>query len=356
MIQNFVTLFNESMINLCATLFLISLLSCFVLTRFNGVPYVSKRASDDLKAVQSSHIVAVSRIGGLAVFFSLALLVPLSFYFSLIEQKLIWLTFSAIPLFAAGFLEDLGYHVSPRKRLAAAFISSILVILIFDVWVTRLDIPFVDNLFNFAPLGILFTVFAAAGVSHAFNLIDGLNGFSSYVTISIALSLSLIAVEGNQRDISVYFWLLISIVGVLILNFPNGKIFLGDAGAYLLGHILVWLAIILVNLDKSIHSFAILLVFFWPVADTLLAIWRRWQMGARADRPDRLHFHQLTMRVLEIKFFGRRKRNISNPLATCILVPFVSVPQLLGVIFAREPTMSFIIIFLISLLLYFHIL
>ena len=212
MIQNFVTLFNESMINLCATLFLISLLSCFVLTRFNGVPYVSKRASDDLKAVQSSHIVAVSRIGGLAVFFSLALLVPLSFYFSLIEQKLIWLTFSAIPLFAAGFLEDLGYHVSPRKRLAAAFISSILVILIFDVWVTRLDIPFVDNLFNFAPLGILFTVFAAAGVSHAFNLIDGLNGFSSYVTISIALSLSLIAVEGNQRDISVYFWLLISIV------------------------------------------------------------------------------------------------------------------------------------------------
>ena len=115
MIQNFVTLFNEYDKSLRNS-FLISLLSCFVLTRFNGVPYISKRASDDLKAVQSSHIVAVSRIGGLAVFFSLALLVPLSFYFSLIEQKLIWLTFSAIPLFAAGFLEDLGYHVSPRKR------------------------------------------------------------------------------------------------------------------------------------------------------------------------------------------------------------------------------------------------
>ena len=54
-------------------------------------------------------------------------------------------------------------------------------------------------------------------------------------------------------------------------------------------------------------------------------------MGARADRPDHLHFHQLTMRFLEI-VFGRRKRNISNPLATCILVPFVSVPQFLGVI------------------------
>ena len=354
MIENLVTLFDEGMINLCLILFLTSFLSCFVLTRFNGISYISKRASDDLKAVQSSHTVAVSRIGGLAVFFSLALLVPLSFFFSLIAQKLMWLTVSAIPLFLAGFLEDLGHRVSPRKRLAAAFISSILVILIFDVWVTRLDIPFVDNLLDFAPLGILFTVFAAAGVSHAFNLIDGLNGFSSYVTISIALSLSLIAVEGNQKDISVYFWLLTSIVlGFLILNFPKGKIFLGDAGAYVLGQILVWLAIILVNLDKSIHSFAILLVFFWPVADTLLAIWRRWKMGARADRPDRLHFHQLTMRFLEIRFFSKRKRNISNPLATCILVPFVSVPQFLGVIFAREPMMPFFSIFLISILFVF---
>ena len=351
MIENLVILFDESMRNLCLILFLTSFLSCFVLTRFNGVSYISKRASEDLKAVQSSHTVAVSRLGGLAIFFSLALLVPLSFYFNLIAQKPMWLTVSAIPLFLAGFLEDLGHSVSPGKRLAAAFISSILVILIFDVWVTRLDIPFIDNLLTFAPLGILFTVFAAAGVSHAFNLIDGLNGFSSYMTISIALSLSLIAIEGNQKDISIYFWLLISIVlGFMILNFPKGKIFLGDAGAYLLGHILVWLAIILVNLDKSIHSFAILLVFFWPVADTLLTIWRRWKMGARADRPDRLHFHQLTMRFLEIRVFGSRKRNISNPLATCILIPFVSMPQFLGVIFAREAVLSFGSIFLISAL------
>ena len=73
-------------------------------------------------------------------------------------------------------------------------------------------------------------------------------------------------------------------------------------------------------------------------------------MGARADRPDRLHFHQLTMRFLEIRVFGSRKRNISNPLATCILIPFVSMPQFLGVIFAREAVLSFGSIFLISIL------
>ena len=50
-------------------------------------------------------------------------------------------------------------------------------------------------------------------------------------------------------------------------------------------------------------------------------------------QPDRLHFHQLVMRFLEIRFLGRTQRNISNPLATIFLIPVISVPQLLGVIY-----------------------
>ena len=163
------------------------------------------------------------------------------------------------------------------------------------------------------------------------------------MSISIALSLSLIATMGNQADVSLYMYVIISVVlGFLVFNFPNGKIFLGDAGAYTLGHVLVWSAILLVNFDKSINAFSILLLFFWPVADTVLAIWRRWKLGARAYLPDRLHFHQLTMRYLEIRVLGRRNRDISNPLATIVLVPFVTAPQILGVLFARDPVMSYL--------------
>ena len=42
---------------------------------------------------------------------------------------------------------------------------------------------------------------------------------------------------------------------------------------------------------------------------------------------------QLTMRFLEIRFFGRDRREIANPLATLILIPLISVPQFLGVLF-----------------------
>lgn len=61
-----------------------------------------------------------------------------------------------------------------------------------------------------------------------------------------------------------------AVAGFLLFNFPFGKIFLGDAGAYTLGHTLVWVAIGLNSVSSEISPWAILLIFFWPVADTML--------------------------------------------------------------------------------------
>jgi UDP-N-acetylmuramyl pentapeptide phosphotransferase/UDP-N-acetylglucosamine-1-phosphate transferase len=237
-------------------------------------------------------------------------------------------------VFFVGLVEDLGYSMSPRTRLTASAFSSLVAILMFGMWIDRLGIPGVDTLLKFAPFGILFTIFATSGVVNAFNLIDGLNGLSSYVTISVALSLSIIAFDVGNTQISIFLVLFVSaVLGFMVLNFPVGRIFLGDGGAYALGHLLVWSAIILINSASEVSPFAVLLVFFWPVADTGLAIWRRWTLGNPANRPDRLHFHQLAMRFLEIRFFGRDKRKIANPLATLMLVPLISAPQVLGVFF-----------------------
>ena len=47
----------------------------------------------------------------------------------------------------------------------------------------------------------------------------------------------------------------------MALNFSLGKIFLGDGGAYAMGHLLVWSAIILINGANNVSAFSILLVF-----------------------------------------------------------------------------------------------
>ncbi len=324
-----------------ATLFFVTFILCLIIILSSSYGF-SRRGEGDQTAIQSAHTGFVPRAGGLAIYISILVLIPLlsfgfiplSVVFDLDADQLMLLILSAAPVFSVGLAEDLGYNTSPKARLIASAVSSLVAILLFKVWLDSLGVPGVDILLFFAPVGIMFTIFATVGVVNAFNLIDGLNGLSSYVTVSVAISLSIIALQAGNIQITIFLVLLVAaVLGFMVLNFPFGKIFLGDGGAYTLGHLLVWSAIILINGTTELSAFSILLVFFWPVADTALAIWRRWKLGNPTDRPDRLHFHQLAMRFLEIRFFGRDRREIVNPLATLILTPLISAPQVLGVFF-----------------------
>lgn len=339
-------------------LFFVSLFLCIVIILSSGYGF-SRRAELDEAAVQSAHSGFVPRVGGFAIYISLLALIPLlsigfiplSVVFDLNAEELNWLILSAAPAFIVGMAEDLGYHMSPKIRMLASAISSILAIILFKVWLTKVGIQGLDNLLVFTPFAILFTIFATVGVVNAFNLIDGLNGFSSYISISIATSLSIIAFQVGNLQFTIFLALFsAAVLGFLILNFPFGKIFLGDGGAYALGHLLVWTAILLIDKAPEISPFSILLIFFWPVADTGLAIWRRWKLGNPADRPDRLHFHQLAMRFLEIRFFGRYKRRLVNPVSTIVLVPMISMPQVLGVIFWDQPKAAIVCTLVMALL------
>jgi hypothetical protein len=127
-----------------------------------------------------------------------------------------------------------------------------------------------------------------------------------------------------------------AVVGFLILNFPFGKIFLGDAGAYTLGHMLVWIAISILWSAPAVSPLAVLLIFFWPIADTLLAIARRLRLGKSITQPDRLHFHQFVMRAVEIILLGRRRRRAANPIATLLTLPFIGAPMAAGVLLQSD--------------------
>ena len=111
-----------------------------------------------------------------------------------------------------------------------------------------------------------------------------------------------------------------------MFNFPYGKILLGDAGAYTLGHVLIWLSSLLVARNPEISPYAILLIFFWPIMDMLFAIFRRVVNREPIGTPDRLHFHQLMMRGLGLTYFDRTQRSVTNPLATVLVLPMTVVP------------------------------
>ena len=291
---------------------------------------------NDTSAVQASHLNPTPRIGGLAIVIALIVAAALS------HSAANWTTFvlllvSAMPVFVVGLAEDLGYSASPRRRLLAATVSGAVFIALIGQWVLQTGIPGLDIALHWSPFAVAFSLFLAVGVSHAFNLIDGLNGLAGFTAFAASLALATIAHQSaltEHRDI--LLTIAAAITGFLIFNFPFGKIFLGDAGAYAIGHLLVWMSVSILWRAPDVSPLAMLLIFFWPIADTLLAITRRFSLGKPIAQPDRLHFHQLIMRGVEIVLLGRKKRRIANPLAALFTLPFVVAPMTAGVMLALD--------------------
>ena len=291
---------------------------------------------DDLQATQRSHLVPTPRLGGIAILASI-----ITILFVQPEQSTSWFTalcISLIPVAATGLAEDLGLHVSPKRRLLAAALSSIMAIAAVGIWIPRVDIVGLDILMQWKVVAFTFTVVATAGVCHAFNLIDGINGLAGGFAISALVGLSIVAGHAeNTGDVEIGLLLIAAILGFLLLNFPFGKIFLGDAGAYSLGHIVVWYAIYLVWTIDDLTAWSIALILFWPIMDTLYSMYRRSKTGKPMDHPDRLHFHQVVMRVIQIASSGRIKMTVANPLATIIIAPFFAGPIIVGTLLWDQP-------------------
>lgn len=291
----------------------------------------------DAHAVQAAHDKPTLRIGGLGLLIGILSSILILNFTNDFVLYASFLLCSAIPLILAGFAEDIGYKVPPKIRLASIVMSSILCASVLKVNVTSIGVVWIDEGLSYFPIGFIFTIFAASGVTNAFNLIDGLNGLASFTAITTAVSLTAIAMlSGMDHLQNFYTMLAVVTLSFFLLNYPFGKLFLGDGGAYLLGHCLVWGGITLAYQVAGLSAFSILLIFFWPVADTVLAIWRRMWLSRPADRPDRLHFHQLVMRFMEIRLLGRNRRQLANPLATLIIAPLIVAPQICGLIYAFD--------------------
>ncbi|MBO9399481.1 MraY family glycosyltransferase [Shimia sp. R9_3] len=286
---------------------------------------------NDLNARQAEHKRPTPRIGGVGVILGVA--VTSAIYWQRIENDLIWALVATAVVFAVGLREDLHRDMSPKVRLLAAFASASLAMILTGALLPRLGVPFLDTIVGLTFVGVLLTLLWSAGACHALNLIDGLNGLAS--GYSMMASVAFFVIAGMTGDYDVQFVsgvLSLALLGFFVLNWPRGYLFLGDAGAYAIGHILSWLGIILLVRNPEGAGLAVLLVLFWPVADTAFAIWRRRMLDKGTDQPDRLHFHHLVVRALRIVFGKKLKSELYNPFGALVLFPFVAAPIIAGVI------------------------
>ena len=288
-----------------------------------------KRAARHVTTRQSSHSKPTPRVGGLAI--AVGILSGALLSGSDIFGLLLW---TALPIFIIGLVEDLGPDTPPALRLTVAFLSATLAAFVTGAHLTSLDTPGVDALLSIGAVGLGFTLLASAGMTHAMNLIDGLNGLSSAVVIVAMAGMGWVAHRFGHTDL-VYLNVVVltAFLGFFLVNFPRGYIFLGDAGAYSVGHIIAWNAIILLVREPSISAWSVLLIVFWPIFDVIMSTLRRVAKRAPVTRPDRMHFHHLLMRSVMILSNGAVSKEAANPLGSALAIPMIIAAAMLGVTF-----------------------
>jgi UDP-N-acetylmuramyl pentapeptide phosphotransferase/UDP-N-acetylglucosamine-1-phosphate transferase len=162
---------------------------------------------------------------------------------------------------------------------------------------------------------VLFTAFAVGGVANAVNIVDGFNGLASTMATLGFVAYAVMAWHlGDVALAGVALVLAACVAGFFCVNWPFGKLFLGDGGSYFIGFALAWVAVMLIARNPHVSAFAALLVCVHPVTEVLLSVYRRKVKQQPAGMPDRLHFHSLLKRRYILRHFKHLGRTSCNSL------------------------------------------
>lgn len=207
---------------------------------------------------------------------------------------------SAAPVFAAGLIEDFTQRLGISVRLVAAFVSAALAGWLLGAWVVRLDVPMLDAAVGLPVVSVLITCLLVAGITNAFNIIDGFNGLAGGVASLILIGIAYVAFKvGDVAVLAAALTAIGAITGFMLLNFPRGLIYLGDSGAYLLGFWIGVLLILLVGRNPEVSPWFPVLLCSYPVCELLFSIYRRGIVRrSHPGLPDLAHLHHLIYKRL----------------------------------------------------------
>jgi UDP-N-acetylmuramyl pentapeptide phosphotransferase/UDP-N-acetylglucosamine-1-phosphate transferase len=251
---------------------------------------------------QKFHATPTPRIGGLGVMASLfvAGAILLATGQTAPGEQFGYLLLASLPAFLGGITEDVTKSVSVAARLMLTMAAAAIGVVLLGAVIPRLDVPGFDSLLLWSPFAIAFTAFAVGGVANSINIIDGYNGLAAgHAMIVLAAVAGLSALLGDSFLLVSALAMIGALLGFLAWNYPKGRIFLGDGGAYLLGFWLGELSVLIVMRHPEVSPWFPMLLLVYPIFETLFSIYRRKIVeGLSPGQPDRRHMHQLIYEYL----------------------------------------------------------
>ena len=307
-------------------------------------PKPVQRALDETNGgLRKVHAVATPRVGGVAVAIGVAGGALACATLEGHAGRWLLLLACVSPAFVWGLIEDVSKRQAVLPRLVLPALGAALGFVLLDARLTELDIPLVDEFLAVNAVAFLFTAFAVTGTTHSVNVIDGLNGLAGVTSLLAAIGLAIVAaMVGDGFILHGSLVLAAAVAGFLLVNYPSGRIFLGDGGAYLIGLLLAELSVMLVQRNSEVSPWFPPVLLAFPIWETIFSMFRRRFRGHSTARADGLHLHQLIYRrVVRWRGFSRSPahRTARNSIASLYLWVVPAVCLIVAVAFWDDSRM-----------------
>lgn len=220
---------------------------------------------------------------------------------------------AALIILLVGLVDDIR-DISPPAKLAGMVLAGS-VLSFAGIGIVVFRVPFLGVTPLTPDLSALITVLWVVGMANAINLIDGLDGLAAGIVGIAAVTFCFYAMRLSDQNI--IFTdnpgaLIAAItaglcIGFLPHNFHPARIFMGDAGALMLGLLMAVSTTVVGGRNEQAFSgqsfffyapiFIPLVILGVPLLDALFAIVRRTARRRGVATPDKDHLHHRLMRI-----------------------------------------------------------
>ena len=276
---------------------------------------------------QRVHEGETPRLGGLIIYL---FLVIFSFVLTNLEfaKNLQISLLCLVPMMLITAKEDLTHNVDYKVRFLGLALSAAALIMYAVTSLPVVDhIIVISELFHNPAFSFAFFTLCLIALANGCNFIDGMNGLLGFYLLGALMSCMQLSYVVQDfflaKPILLYAFLTFLF---LLANYPWGKLFMGDAGAYLMALLIgVW-AINFFGTYESISSWNAGLIFFYPIAEVIYSAIRKLWQKKSPFHPDREHLH---LKIFDILNTAMNKPRLANNLTTVFLGIFWLAPPLI---------------------------
>jgi UDP-GlcNAc:undecaprenyl-phosphate GlcNAc-1-phosphate transferase len=302
------------------------LIAAFAITRVT-VSLGARLGLVDRPDARKHHIGDVPLAGGIAIFLTLLFGTFVLGIGPYTDSMLV----IACAVFAVGVFDDFR-HISASARLLIEFAAGMLLATYGGIVITDVGNLLAMGNIPLLALSVPLTALSVAGLSNAYNMIDGIDGLAASMIALPLVVLYLLALQGGHPMADALLLLLAPLGVFLLFNLGPGnrlipKMFLGDAGSVTLGF-LVTASLVYFSQGENalIRPVTALWLVTVPLMDMLATMLRRLRRGHKLMKADRSHLHHSLIDM------GLRKRQ-----ALTVMVAYAVVCAVIGLALQAVP-------------------